>query len=241
MRGLRLIQWLAGLLATLFIIPLVAKAVELIAEKYGWDKALADWLESAMSSIAWLAEFKVVWLGAGFFAGIALALWLQKRLSPLGAPTSEESANQLLSDQLAELREAYDRYAKPRELTADQIKTISDFLLPRSSHTVRIYCAPTNEANSYAGQIYQGFKGADWDIPAKGIEPISALQTGHLMHEGMGVYAALPKGQSSAGKPYDLAMEALTKASVAYQGAGSILSKTDQEYVVIVVGPRQTR
>lgn len=140
------------------------------------------------------------------------------------------------------LQSKYDKFVKPRELTDAQIKAVSDFLLPRSHHTIRIFFAKTDEANAYAGQIMQAFKLADWDLPDKGIVPLDSRPDLPDI-EGVGFYAALPAGavKRSSGKAYDLAMEGLAKAQITFRGGGSVRSETDSEYVVVVVGRKETR
>lgn len=144
-----------------------------------------------------------------------------------------------LEKRVIELQAQVDRLTKPRQLSDEQIQTMADFLLPRSHHTIEIYFFPTKEANGYAGMIHEGFRRGDWNIPAKGIRKYDTSKD-HTRPEGVAVYAALATGAIGSGKSYDLAMEAMTKAKISYRGAGQWRSETGNEYVVIVVGDKET-
>jgi len=171
-------------------------------------------------------------IAIGFIVIAVGFIW--QAISPSHAPNEE------LLKKIDALQSDINKFIKPRELSDAQAKIITDFLLPRTKYTVQIFFSPSDEANSYAGQLMSAFKAADWDIVGKGIHRV-ASRPDLPSHEGVGIYAALPQGSKASGKAFDLASEALAKAQVKHRGSGSLLSETDTEYVVIVIGPRETR
>jgi hypothetical protein len=146
-------------------------------------------------------------------------------------------------DDLKSLRDDFDKYIKPRRLTADQITAISEFLLKRPAQEITIYWDSLDqEAGQYASDIYQALHQGGWDVK------MNAVQDGKLPEGrpvGIGATYQVQMGSASKGgnpKAIDLLQQAAQATRInLFNGGGSTgpgSATKPEDTVMILVGKR---
>lgn len=245
----RLFFWAWGIFAAVYALPLGTAWLEergaFKAPQTQVDTAFAvmiSWLVDARNFLATpsvlLPVLVVLFSVSSFAIGTWMHAYLRRKEQDLVDANRSDDIRQL-SEKIDQLQSVFDRYVKPRKLSKEQIDAIEQFLLHRPKHKIRIVCDhPNNEANSFAGQISQGFRHANWDVQFVHWKPGDPpIQEGlHLRVR----YPTDPESAKSAKSACADVHRSLEAAGVQLDGSGSGSGKLTPEIdIMLAVGHKR--
>jgi hypothetical protein len=155
-------------------------------------------------------------VGGWLLFGIAImgAIW------KLYQPAIEPSEISELQTKVEGVQSSFDSYVKPRTLTEAQSKIISDYLLPRSHHSVTIYFTyPNDEAQQLASQIFNALRLAEWDVSMNAAAD-GKLQNGQTLSPGVQYHVQYGSGSKGTSRAVDLIQQAFNAANVTFMSGG---------------------
>lgn len=182
----------------------------------------------------------------------ALGVWAFATLLVIGiiwrlaAPQVQTAELTALTSKLDAVQNDFARYAKPRELTAEQVQAIVDYLLPRDHQSLTIvYRPPDEEAHRYFTQLFQTFREAGWDVQTNQISA-GTPYADFTVVQGLMIQARYgPAFKGGTPKKVDLIQNALSRAKVVYNGVGGSYGtpglSNDEVQLILIVGPRPMR
>lgn len=152
-----------------------------LAEQGAFDNPQTQVDLVGRSLINWLLAVRIVLVDPRVLAPVLLTLaavtsftlgiWLHaliRRQEQSVVDVSRNEQVETLASQVRELRDAFEKYVRPRELTEQHMNAIEQFLIVRPRHQVQIlFEHPNAEAGRFAGQIHRALQRAHWDAHLK--------------------------------------------------------------------------
>jgi hypothetical protein len=133
---------------------------------------------------------------------------------------------------ITDLKAAFDKYVKPRDITEQQFDALVAYLLPRDHHSLRIiFAAPDDEAAHYADRLARAIRKGGWDVPG-------LVSQDKPMAPGLTIQTWFAPNDRVAGKAAELLQEALAEAQIPITGTGSG-GGVNESVVELRIGPRQ--
>jgi hypothetical protein len=166
-----------------------------------------------------------------------------------GSTTSSADKKTLedIQSKLTDLGSRFDEYIKPRSLTAEQIRKLVEYLLPRDHFLLYIqYRDEDQEAKEYAQQFYSPLREAGLDARMQPTEYDGKLKTGGTLSPGITINYRLFKtpvvGVSRAAEILQRAFSAADVRVAGGGGGGPNANEPPQDDItVLAVGPRPLR